>query len=376
MADNLPAPESRVESYLAKAAGEDVTIPEKPLSRTEQYLAAIAEGGGGGGGVTVVQTTGQSTTDVMSQKAVTDSLSDAHMKYLSKSDYDFPTDAPTGIALWNLEEGLYKLTEDSTYIIYNAANPTIYKITRNAGESFLVLKKANGSVYMYDEVDDSQRPRLVWSAKNGTTGGTIATIKDSEITTSLTTTVTGTSVLDGVVGKTLNDRIGDLSTLTTTAKTSAVAAINEIAQGGGGGGGEPVKTLTSDDYDYPVASPQGIALWELDTGVYTVGGSTAIKVYYNSIQSTNADSGASFLVLHHGIKASIYWYDQTLNTPTYIQAQETYGAGSWSDLLQKKSIVDNLLSTNASLALSANQGYVLKGLIDALDARVSALEGN
>ena len=148
------------------------------------------------------------------------------------------------------------------------------------------------------------------------------------------------------------------------------------ATGGGGGGGEPVKTLTSDDYDYPVASPQGIALWELDTGVYTIGGSTAIKLYYNSIQSTNADPDASFLVLHHGTKASVYWYEQTLNTPTYIQAQETYSVGSWSDILQKKSIVDNLLSTNASLTLSANQGYVLKGLIDALDARVSALEGN
>lgn len=99
MADNLPVPESRVESYLAKAAGEDVTIPEKPLSRLEQYLDAIAEGGGGGGGTsdfdqlsnrpkyngtamtgetnipsvpTVVQTTGQSTTSVMSQKAVSD----------------------------------------------------------------------------------------------------------------------------------------------------------------------------------------------------------------------------------------------------------------------------------------------------------------
>lgn len=32
--------------------------------------------GGGGGSITVVQTTGQSTTDVMSQKAVTDLIGD------------------------------------------------------------------------------------------------------------------------------------------------------------------------------------------------------------------------------------------------------------------------------------------------------------
>jgi hypothetical protein len=73
MADELPEPKSRKESYLAKAAGMDVTIPEKPESRLEQYLEAIADngGGGGGGGPTVVQTTGTSTTDVMSQNATT-----------------------------------------------------------------------------------------------------------------------------------------------------------------------------------------------------------------------------------------------------------------------------------------------------------------
>ena len=73
MADNLPKPASRKEQYLAKIAGEDTEIPEKPESRVEQYLAKIAEngGGGGGGGPTVVQTTGNSQTDVMSQDATT-----------------------------------------------------------------------------------------------------------------------------------------------------------------------------------------------------------------------------------------------------------------------------------------------------------------
>lgn len=145
---------------------------------------------------------------------------------------------------------------------------------------------------------------------------------------------------------------------------------------GGGGGGEAVITLTSDDFDYPTADPQGIALWNLDTGVYTIGGSGTLKLYYNSIQSVNAYSGDSFLVLHHGTKAGVYWYDHTFNIPTYMKAQEAYVSGSWSDLLQKTSIIDNLTTTNNSLVLSANQGYVLKGLIDALDARVSALEGN
>lgn len=41
------------------------------------------------------------------------------------------------------------------------------------------------------------------------------------------------------------------------------------------------------------------------------------------------------------------------------------------DLLRDADIVDSLLSTDATKVLSANQGYVLKGLIDALDAEVN-----
>ena len=118
MADNLPDPASRKEEYLAKAAGKNgITLPE-PASREEIYLDAIANNGGGGGGgsytagtgidiedntisvdtttiqekltagsnitisdnvisasgggsVTPVQTPGNSTTDIMSQDAVT-----------------------------------------------------------------------------------------------------------------------------------------------------------------------------------------------------------------------------------------------------------------------------------------------------------------
>ena len=40
--ENLPTPLSRVELYLAKACGMDVTVPEQPESRLEQFLAVIA----------------------------------------------------------------------------------------------------------------------------------------------------------------------------------------------------------------------------------------------------------------------------------------------------------------------------------------------
>lgn len=46
MANN---PMTRKEIYLAKMAGEDVSVPE-PMTREETYLKKIAENGGSGGG--------------------------------------------------------------------------------------------------------------------------------------------------------------------------------------------------------------------------------------------------------------------------------------------------------------------------------------
>ena len=40
--DDLPTPLSRIELYLAKACGMDVTVPEQPESRLEDFLAVIA----------------------------------------------------------------------------------------------------------------------------------------------------------------------------------------------------------------------------------------------------------------------------------------------------------------------------------------------
>lgn len=42
-------PITREEQFLAKAAGDNVNIPE-PITREEVYLKRIAENGGGGGG--------------------------------------------------------------------------------------------------------------------------------------------------------------------------------------------------------------------------------------------------------------------------------------------------------------------------------------
>lgn len=44
---------TRKEKFLAKAAGQDVEVPE-PITREEMFLSKIAGGGGGGGGTKVI----------------------------------------------------------------------------------------------------------------------------------------------------------------------------------------------------------------------------------------------------------------------------------------------------------------------------------
>lgn len=74
--EELPEPISREDALLHNIIDGTPDISDlEPLSREEVYLKYIAlNGGSGGGDVNIVQTTGQSTTSVMSQKAVTDNL--------------------------------------------------------------------------------------------------------------------------------------------------------------------------------------------------------------------------------------------------------------------------------------------------------------
>ena len=150
MADNLPAPESRVESYLAKAAGEDVTIPEKPLSRLEQYLDAIAEGGGGGGGTSNFnQLTNRPKNNGATMTGDTDVNS---IRTLTEADYNWndatsTTENPNCVAMWLLDDGLY-YADAQVYVSYE---PTALNNKELARGYFLVssLEEPNPE-YPYD----------------------------------------------------------------------------------------------------------------------------------------------------------------------------------------------------------------------------------
>ena len=182
-----------VNDYVIKGAGAPTTSTVGTVGKLYEdttngdlYQCTAVSGStytweevGGGSGVNVVQTTGQSTTDVMSQKAITDALASAGggVKVLTTADYNWPTSNPTSVALWTLEPGVYikdskevNLTpsdshssvyvkEYGTFLIANAEDiPGTLSITCFADTNstfgsnpirMFIVKKADGDEYSY-----------------------------------------------------------------------------------------------------------------------------------------------------------------------------------------------------------------------------------
>lgn len=137
-------------------------------------------------------------------------------------------------------------------------------------------------------------------------------------------------------------------------------------------GGEGIKTLTEDDYDYHRTGSvdDGVALWRLDPGIYKV--KAGVKVYYNTgpsgaglpsidtIITIYALLADKVIILVAGTEGLLRCYSVFVNNGS--ETSYTVGANS---VLSGKVVVDNLTSSDWYAPLSANQGKVLKALIDA-----------
>lgn len=195
-----------------------------------EWYEKIVSGGGGGSDINVVQTTGQSTNDVMSQKAVTDAIAaiptggDAFTE-LTSADYNYPADNPDGIAVWLLPLGLYKFadgvkvyfTKDS-YFIATTYNPLCVGVMMNnlgsiSGRKFIIQFANHSSSHNRDTMRIYTVNNAGVSADYQTSG---YVLRGSDIYNDLNQGGTG-YVLDAYQGKVLNDKI--------TALEARVAAL-------------------------------------------------------------------------------------------------------------------------------------------------------
>ena len=151
---------------------------------------------------------------------------------LTTADYNYPTNNPSCIAVWLLEPGIYAV--NSSLLV----QPTV-SAGANSYEGIIAVSKTRGSVIKNILLlgESIQNPARFSSVRGDTGVANVSqkfVLSQEDIKENLTTSagLSGTYALGAYQGKVLNDRIGDLGTLATTAKTSTVAAINELVESG------------------------------------------------------------------------------------------------------------------------------------------------
>ena len=155
---------------------------------------------------------------------------DSGIKTLTTADYNYPTNNPTMLSLDALTPGVYIVTPEDTSVNpaynvrYNGRNTQI-----GGGGKLLIKINRGGSGKMAIAASAVGENTKLLDGQNSNTNGVI--ISSADVVDCLVST-NNAMPLSANQGRVLNERIGDLSTLTTTDKTSTVAAINELASTG------------------------------------------------------------------------------------------------------------------------------------------------
>lgn len=190
---------------------------------------------------------------------------------------------------------------------------------------------------------------------------------DSRIMTNAGAPTTATVGTKGqVLEDTTNGKLYICTAIDITDPQNPSYTWTEVGTGGSGAG---IVELTSADYDYPTNSPDGIALWELDEGIYHVDGAAsmqnAINLYLDTVDSSASVNPKTFIISRNTNgtgNVSIYEIaDGAMGS--YVTSSSGTSVAGANPFLMMSDIVDNLSSSYTTVPLSANQGRVLDGKI-------------
>lgn len=249
MAEDLPAPKSRKEEYLATAAGmTGIELPE-PASREEIYLDAIAQGGGGGGGsaytagdgIDITNNEISVDTETIQPKltAGTNITIDENnvisaegggagggATILTTDDYNWPANNPDGVALWKMPTGFYAASSTEPVKVYFHNS---FSYTADATNlAAMVTDKINGVEIIQWHVTSSYDNYADVYLVGAVNGNQIKRIILKEPINNLTSTST-TAPLTAAQGKALNDRV----VIIEGQLTGLESALNTINNGTG-----------------------------------------------------------------------------------------------------------------------------------------------
>lgn len=128
------------------------------------------------------------------------------------------------------------------------------------------------------------------------------------------------------------------------------------------------RELTTDDYNYPTGNPTSVALWLLEPGVYSAPAAGVSVNYGNPMGTAPSAKNEIYIIGDSNTGNSPYkvafFLRGSYSSPTFVRYTNlSNGSASTTSI---PLVVDDLTSSSPSSALSANQGRVLKGLIDAI----------
>lgn len=127
------------------------------------------------------------------------------------------------------------------------------------------------------------------------------------------------------------------------------------------------RELTTADYNYPADNPTSVALWLLPAGIYA---KTDSSVWVRVNTSSNLGIG-TFIQMHHSGQdqtTTLAVQEGTSKTLVayYTKTSDGTNLTGGGGVLLSSNVVDALTSASPTTPLSANQGKVLKDMIDAL----------
>lgn len=245
----------------------------------------------------VSQTTGQSTTDIMSQKAITDALANAGgIKILTTADYNYPENNPNTVALWLLEDGLYMMPDaNSNVSVTGAIDGSNYTRFNNMFTRHQVRYVFKYSPYYWVFKDSSMsdnylynRGSIFFCTINGATGYFSSSKDSQDITYSalynnLTTATSGDAALDAYQGKVLKDLIDSLVIKGTGAPTtSTVGTVGQLYEDTTNGDLYICTTVSGSTYTWEEVGAGG---GSGPTVVQTTGTSTTDVMSQNAVSS-------------------------------------------------------------------------------------------
>lgn len=341
----------------------------------DQWYEKTVEGGGGGGTSNFNQLTNRPKFNGVTMTGDTDIPED--FKVLTDDDVNYTDHGSriSYIALWLLPAGKYTLAQDATVeIIYGYLDSsdivdTPIGMLGASDQPIVLIAHSESEVIITGITIDSNNTFTVDSET-----GIISHHYDYH-QESFEGTDGETDGVDGLVPAPTTD---DVNKFLKSDGTWASA------------GGDAFTELTSADYNYPADNPDGVAVWLLPLGLYKF--AEGVKVYYTSsnayiaatanphylgvlMDNVGSITGCKFIV-----RFALHISGTHLRDTMQIYTVYNNGAsGNYQDtsyVLRNNDIYNGLNQTIQGWALDATQGKALDDKITALEARVSALEGN